>query len=513
MWDTVGTDHVIKLDKQTIGPLADMAWSADNQRLLVGGQGRERFGEAFMVDGGASVGEITGHAKPVTSVAFRTERPFRAATASEDFKLNWFPGPPFKYEKSISDHTRFVNCVRFSPDGAKVVTVGQDKKGFVYDGKTGDKLGEFSEENGHQGGILAASWSPDGKKILTASADKTCKLWNAESLKCEVTFTFGSDVNDQQVGCLWQGNDLISVSLRGDINFLDEANPAKPKKILLGHNKNITALGVDRATGKIFSGDFGGWLVEWDAATANTASFTGPAHATQITAAAVDSGKLVTISVDDTVKVSTIATRVWGDGVALGSQPLSVTARNGSVVVGTIDSLCVIAGNSVQNKLPIKYQAAAVAFNATGTELAAGGSDNNIYLYSFEGGKLTQTAVIASHRGAITALSYSASGQLASTDTNREVKVFQGEKEITPAGAWVFHNSRIESVAWSPDGTHLATAGNDSQIIVWDTTNFDKKIICKSAHQGIVKGVEWLDATTILSAGQDMTLKAWTVKY
>jgi len=467
-----------------------------------------------MIDGGASVGEISGHAKPITSVALRGDRPFRAVTGGEDFKVNWFPGPPFKYEKSISEHTRYVNCVRFSPDGSKFISVGSDKKGFLYDGKTADKVGELIEENGHAGSILAVAWSPDGKRLLTASADKTCKLWNADSRRVEATFTFGADVNDQQVGCLWQGTDLISISLRGDINFLDEANPSKPRKVLLGHNKNITALAVDRATGKLFSGDFGGWLVEWDASTGDTHAFTGPAHATQITAAVVDGSKLVTISVDDTVKISSIPHREWASGIALPSQPLSVAARSGSVVVGTIDALVVIGGNSVINKLPVSFQAAAVAFNAQGTELAAGGSDNNVYLYSFDGGKLVEKAVLSGHRGAITALEYSHDGRhLASTDTNREVKVWRGQESVVSAGAWVYHNSRIENVGWSTDGQHLATVGNDSQIIIWDIGNPDKKIIVKNAHQGVVKGVGWLDASTLVTAGQDMTLKSWAVSF
>jgi len=198
---------------------------------------------------------------------------------------------------------------------------------------------------------------------------------------------------------------------------------------------------------------------------------------------AVDSGKLVTVSVDDTCKISSIAHRQWADGVKLPSQPLSVAARNGSVVVGTIDQLVVIGGNSIVNKFPVKFQVAAVAFNPSGSEVAAGGSDNNIYVYSFDGGKLVQKSVLQGHRGAITSLEYSSDGRhLASTDTNREVKVWAGETSVVAAGAWVYHNSRIENVAWSPDGIHLATVGNDSQMIVWDTTNHDKKVIVKNAH-------------------------------
>ena len=42
----------------------------------------------------------------------------------------------------------------------------------------------------------------------------------------------GSDVVDQQVGCLWQGDNILSVSLSGNINYLDPANPDKPRRIV-----------------------------------------------------------------------------------------------------------------------------------------------------------------------------------------------------------------------------------------------------------------------------------------
>ena len=54
--------------------------------------------------------------------------------------------------------------MRFSPDGSKFITVGSDKKGIIYEAKTGEKLGELSAEDGHQGSIYAVSWSPDSKQ-------------------------------------------------------------------------------------------------------------------------------------------------------------------------------------------------------------------------------------------------------------------------------------------------------------------------------------------------------------
>lgn len=239
IWDTTQAEHPLKIELKVLsGAIADIAWSPDNQRLVIVGDGKERFGAAILWDSGASVGEISGHSKPVTSCDFKSSRPFRVITGSEDFQANWFEGPPFKFKHAFKEHSRFVNCVRFSPDGNKVLSVGSDKKGFLLDGKTGEKIGQLGDGDAHGLGIYACSWSPDGKQVLTVSADKTAKIWD-ENGKLVQTFTFEGGVEQQQLGCLWQGKTLASVNLAGDISILDPANPAKPN-VIKGHNKLVT---------------------------------------------------------------------------------------------------------------------------------------------------------------------------------------------------------------------------------------------------------------------------------
>lgn len=46
------------------------------------------------------------------------------------------------------------------------------------------------------------------------------------------TFTMGSTVLDQQLGCLWQKDHLLSISLSGYINYLDKNNPSKPLRVI-----------------------------------------------------------------------------------------------------------------------------------------------------------------------------------------------------------------------------------------------------------------------------------------
>ena len=45
-------------------------------------------------------------------------------------------------------------------------------------------------------------------------------------------FKKGTRIEDQQIGCLWQGDNILSLSVSGNINYLDRNNPDKPLRIL-----------------------------------------------------------------------------------------------------------------------------------------------------------------------------------------------------------------------------------------------------------------------------------------
>lgn len=123
-----------------------------------------------------------GTSKSINSVDFKPSRPFRCVVASEDNSICYFEGPPFKWKRTHAEHDRFVNVIRYSPNGEKFVSGGADGKLFVFDGKTGDKLYEITQNDkpAHSGGIYSLCWDPSSQMVLTASGDKTAKLWNVD---------------------------------------------------------------------------------------------------------------------------------------------------------------------------------------------------------------------------------------------------------------------------------------------------------------------------------------------
>jgi len=68
----------------------------------------------------------------------------------------------------------------------------------------------------------------------------TARRWHVVTLIFFREFKLGTAVEDMQVGCLWQGNNILTVSLSGYINYLDRTSPAAPKRIV----KVIISVGI-----------------------------------------------------------------------------------------------------------------------------------------------------------------------------------------------------------------------------------------------------------------------------
>eukprot|EP00899_Mesostigma_viride_P022422 jgi/Mesvir1/3364/Mv04257-RA.2 len=432
-----GEGHTLKYECRALGgSIDDLQWSADGQRIVACGDGKGGvFVRAFMWDSGSTVGEFTGHSKRVNSCDVRPTRPFRVVTAAEDFKANVYEGPPFRYKTGLADHTNFVNCVRFSPDGAKFLTVSSDKKGIIFDANSYEKVATL---DGHGGSIFACSWAPGGAQAITASGDKTVKLWDIATATCVTTFTAGSAVEDMQQGCIWLGNHIISLSLSGDLNFWDPKSPGGPVRVVGGHTKYVTTLahaGPGKST--LFSSSYDGIVHRWDVAKGVwLGRVAGKGHSNSVVGMQVDpaSHTLWTVSMDDSLRSTLLPAEAYSDAEAtkMGRTPRDLTLALGTdlCVVASADGLILVKGGKVASTTPCKHDATCAALAPGGTEVAAGGADGGVYVYSVEGDTLVLQKKLEQHRAGVTCVRYSPNGALiASGDQNREVVIWDRIKQ------------------------------------------------------------------------------------
>ncbi|CAL9173947.1 unnamed protein product [Musa hybrid cultivar] len=526
IWGRYG-DRALKNEFRVLsGRIDDLQWSPDGLRIVACGDGKGKsFVRAFMWDSGTNVGEFDGHSRRVLSCAFKPTRPYRIVTCGEDFLVNFYEGPPFKFKLSHREHSNFVNCVRFSPDGSKFITVSSDKKGLIYDGKTGEKIGELPMEDGHKGSIYAGSWSPDSKQVLTVSADKTAKVWEimedgCGKLRRTLECPGSGGVDDMLVGCLWQNDYLVIVSLGGTITIFSASDLEKSPVSFSGHMKSITSLVCLLQGGqKVFlSSSYDGIITRWIQGTGYVGKLVRKGSS-QIKCLAAVGEEIMTSGFDNKVWRVPLNDDQCGDTepVDVGSQPrgIAVAVQFPELALVSIDSgVVMLRGLKVISETKLGYAVTTSAISPDGTEAVVGAEDGKLHIYSITGDALTEEAVLEKHRGTITAICYSPDASMfASADSNREAVVWDRESREVKLKNMLYHTARINCLAWSPDNHLIATGSLDTSVIVYELDKpASNRITIKGAHLGGVYGVAFGDENNLISAGEDACVRVWKIE-
>ena len=514
VWDTTQETHIIKYEGHGLGgPIRDICWSPDSKRILVGGSGRSSRTHCFLWDSGSSCGTLHGHSKDVNAVAHSPNRPFRAVTVAEDFHIGFHTGVPYKYEKSITTHKNFVNCVRYNPNGANFCTVSSDKRALLFDGKTGEQIGEMkSDENGmaHNGGVMALSYNSAGTQLITASADKTVRQWDIETEKCISTMDMGKDINDQQLGCLWATDFAISVSFSGDINYID-LNSNSVTKVLRGHQKSIETMEVK--SGKIYTSSFEGRSSIYDAESGDVEYFTGAIHKGKVLDSKVSGETLISVDLSNKILRTPLSSCEMGEDSS--SVPSNVTFFDVHSGSGTEIYCCDMElimfkdGNQVFKK-ELSYSPNGCAITPCGTVLAVGAkADPKLFLYDIDGSSIVQRQEI-NLSAAATEIKFSPDGKLLGAATvGRTILLLDVDKSYKPVQHCWSTSSKSLSCSFSPDSKYLAVAGIDTNIVVGNTAQpMESAIKILRAHPlGTISRVRWLDEKTIASTGSDMQVR------
>ena len=517
VWDLVGDEQIIKNEVKVIaGRINDLAWDGEAKRIIAVGDGRERFGHAFSFDSGSSVGEVTGHSRQINAVAIRKERPFRAVTAGDDNNLVFYHGAPYKYNKTINTHTRFVQDVAYSPNGEHFVSVGSDSKVFVYDGKTGDTIVELSAkaQGGHTGTIFAVDFSPDSKKIATAGADGFVKVWDIAAEKVDTSHDFNGQssqkVDDQQVGIVWAGSRVISLSFSGDLNVIAEGGKITK---LYGPCKSFGVRSLDVAEdGKtLIGGSYDGRVLSWSADGTCKLVTGGEPSSAVLGVHSTRNGTYV-VSMDDSVRKIADGNYIAGAAVATSSQPKgSAASQSGVVVIAGANGIDIIQ-DGTKTHHPTQYTPSAAAISADAAQVAIGAEDGKVHLYTLSSSTLTESTTFTNNRSAVSALAFDPQlSLLAAGESNGKIQVYDLASKTLKIAHWVFHSARINDIKFSPDGTHAVSAGLDTHVYVWSVKKPMKNIAVKNAHANGVQAVAWIDDHNFASAGADAVVRTWKV--
>ncbi|GAA5853617.1 hypothetical protein JCM9279_005076 [Rhodotorula babjevae] len=529
VWDTTG-NYSVKFESKPLAKINDIAVDAEGKRLVVVGEGRSGFGASFNLDTGSSIGEISGHSKAVNAVAMRGSRPFRAVTGSDDFSTCFLHGVPFKYAATSRRHSRFVQSVAYSPSGALFASAGSDGQVLLYDGTTGEDKGALVDngaEAAHAKTVFAVAFAGDGKTVATSGADGVTKLWDVESGKVLQRWTFdeGDEVLSQQVGSVFVGTSLVSLSFSGTLHVLDPSSPT-PVRALVGHQNPVTALAVAAPNADtIVSGDSAGRVL----ATGLSSGAAGEVKAVEgqghkglvVDVVQTQEGGFLAASYDDIVKG--LSKEAFSSAsLPTSSQPkaLASAAPSSSALLLAMSSSAALlssSGSSLSTTTDLAIPSSSSSASLLAAALSPSGdcaalSTDDAKVHLFDGAGAFQRSIEL--RANATALAFgtgkSGAPVVAVGLQTGKIPLYDPASGELVQNRWADISARVTCLAF--EGKKLAAASLDESVRVYDVDAPSAILSLKNLHRGGVNKVAWAGEGKLVSGGADGAIRVLEVK-
>lgn len=442
-----------------------VAWSPNG--LLLATASRDGTARVFDAQSGRSLWVLPSDGVMVEGVSWSPDST-RIATVGRDRVVRIWDAASGEPLRLLTGATDIGRQTAWSPNGRWIAATSRDRTVRVWDAETGDLVHEL---RGHRDDVWGLAWAPDSTRLASTSHDQTALVWDLATGTSVTTLSGHSDFAE---GIAWSPDGRLIATGSGDHTVrISDAESGELRLLLRGHTDYV-------------------WNVAW--------SPDG-----QLLASASSDRTVRIVSAQDAKVVAVLrghTDTVWGVTWSPSGDRLATSSTDGT---GRVWDLRPRGAESLLldgHRGPVNQ----AAWSHDDTRIATASDDGTVRVWDATTGVPSNHVIEHSDRVWSTAWSPLDDGLAISTNDGVLRVVHQDQD-----GTFDAQEAVVESVAWSPDGSRIATGDHDGTVKIW-AARAGVVLASLTGHQDWISRITWSSSGRFLaSASDDRTCWLWDV--